>query len=232
MDHKRKFWIGEQTWNHIFFAHWPVNKTVLQQFIPYPFRLDTFENNAWLSIVAFQATDSRLRLLPKTLAFRPFWQVNIRTYIQFGNERGVYFYSLYSDNQWAAKLGRLPGLPYAYMPMSISKSDTSIFLKSDKERKNSFVNYFNLSLERKKILTKNDLHRWLTDRYTVYFKRKNNLIKCSLSHSPWQLYEAIGHVRVNGLIDQVITDDGDEPILMATTKKTAHLHPFKIIGYV
>src|SRR5690625_1012809 len=232
MNHKRKCWFGQQTWSHVFFAHWPVNKTVLQPFIPYPFRLDTTENSAWLSMVAFQAMVSRFRYSPKGLAFRPFWQVNIRTYIRFGKERGIYFFTLYSNDQVAVKFGSLPGLPYVHIPMSISENNASIFLKSEKERDNFLVSHFDLSLQRKDILVTKDLHDWLTDRDTLYFRRKNKLIKGSLSHSPWQLYNATGHVKIKGAINKAMSSKLNEPLLMAAAPKTAYIHPFKTIGYV
>src|SRR5699024_5817230 len=131
MTCKQGYWFGQQQWSHVFFAHWPVSKYSLQPYIPYPFQLDTFNNTAWLTIVAFQASASRLRFVPRLLSFRPFWQINIRTYIRFGKERGIYFLTLYSNDQAAVMLGKIPGLPYCYVPMGITQNENSLLLKSE-----------------------------------------------------------------------------------------------------
>src|SRR5690625_7452431 len=80
---KRKYsWIGEQTWSHILFLHWSVPKEKLQQLIPEPFVIDTFNNKARISIVVFHANKSIVRYFPNWSSFAPVTHINVRRYVR------------------------------------------------------------------------------------------------------------------------------------------------------
>lgn len=232
MSDQRNPWFGQQTWTHIFFAHWPISKDELQTFIPYPFQLDTFNNTAWLTIVAFQANNSRFRYIPKRFAFPPFWQINIRTYIRFGNERGVYFLTLYSNDQRAARYGKWGGLPYVYAPLTIAKKNGNIVLTKSSQTYSSLVSHVDLSYGRTNQLPTNELNRWLTDRDTIYLIRHKKIIKSHISHDPWKLYGVKGRAAIKGLAYPMVTQEANRPLLMTAQDQTAFLHPFQTIGYV
>src|SRR5690625_4880445 len=80
--------------------------------------IDKFNETAWISIVLFTADQSNFRYAPSLFAYPTFKQLNVRTYVRFGDERGVYFCSLYTNDWLVAKGGRTFGLPFSQIQMS------------------------------------------------------------------------------------------------------------------
>src|SRR6266545_2503008 len=54
-------WLMAQTWQHVLFAHWPVQPALIRRMLPDGVEPDTFEHQAWLSVVAFDISDVHLR---------------------------------------------------------------------------------------------------------------------------------------------------------------------------
>src|SRR5699024_3939097 len=105
-------WFAQQRWENIIFIHFPVPPYVLKPHIPQPFLLDLYAGQAWVSVVAFQALQSRLRGMPKILSIPPFLQINIRTYVTSGVEKGVYFLTIYANRRLPVFGARLFSLPF------------------------------------------------------------------------------------------------------------------------
>src|SRR6266516_903878 len=99
-------WLISQTWEDLLFAHWPVPARVLRPLVPPPMELDAFEDQAWLGIVAFRMTRTQAlgKLPPRGLA--PIPELNVRTYVKHGGERGVWFITLDAQSQIAWTLDR------------------------------------------------------------------------------------------------------------------------------
>ena len=85
----RDAWLMAQTWSDLLFAHWPVPPDALAPVVREPLRLDTFDGNAWLGVVAFQLSRIHLRGLPPLYGVRGFPEVNLRTYVRCGDRPGV-----------------------------------------------------------------------------------------------------------------------------------------------
>lgn len=128
---KRKYpTFAQQTWRHIFFLHWRLESKMLDRFIPAPLILDTYRDTAWLTVVIFQAKDSRLKKFPKLLSFRPMLQINVRTYVYHPElkERGVYFFSLNVDHFLMTSIMRtMFSLPVKRMNMTYRKNKCGSF---------------------------------------------------------------------------------------------------------
>lgn len=97
----------------VLFAHWSVEPDALRRHVPEPLVLDTHEGDAWLGVLTFEVTEARPRALPPGLApTRPFGQVNLRTYVRYDDQPGVYFLTLDAGTRLgAAALGTALGLP-------------------------------------------------------------------------------------------------------------------------
>src|SRR5699024_5987219 len=119
---KRRYpWIAQQSWQDVLFIHTPVSPQNLRRFVPAPFKIDTYDGSGWMSLVIFRATNSRLRYMPKWLSYPPFYQMNMRTYVRFGNER----MSSYSSG------GRAVSLPFRQVPMMIRKENDRLLFRGD-----------------------------------------------------------------------------------------------------
>ena len=80
--------------------------------LPKGLEVDTFEGEAFLSIVPFTMENVRFRFLPP-LPFSSLWELNLRTYVKHKNWKGVYFFTLDTDHplaQWIAR--KFFNLPY------------------------------------------------------------------------------------------------------------------------
>src|SRR5690625_5196117 len=105
-------------WQKILCLHLLVKELDLRMFVPITFMIDKFNETASISIVVFTADQSNFRYAPSLFAYPTFKQLNVRTYVRFGDERGVYFCSLYTNDWLVAKGGRTFGLPFSQIQMS------------------------------------------------------------------------------------------------------------------
>lgn len=226
----KKKWFGRQKWSDIVFAHWPVDKFKLQHYVPYPFRVATINNQAYLSVVAFQAKDSTFRNFPDKLSFRPFWQINVRTYIQFGREFGIYFFALYSNDLLAVLMGRLPGLPYKQAAIEIlkQKDQKALFLSENTGRQEIQLTYSDQYTTK---ISEDKRTNFLTNHNKLYFMRKNKIYQGKVSHKPWQLFYVDGQAQLAGF-SHSSTVQAKQPLLMVANNQQSYLYPFRKLGYI
>ena len=104
------------SWDRAVFLHYRVEPRFLQPQIP--FGLDLFDGQAYVSLVAFtlrnmRLTHPHLKFITNPLHTHSF--LNVRTYVQVGKMRGIYFLAEWLDNRLATLLGPvLYGLPYRF----------------------------------------------------------------------------------------------------------------------
>lgn len=181
---KRRFpWIAQQNWRDTLFIHTPIAQQTLRKFVPAPFKIDTYGGRAWMSIVLFKATNSRLRYMPEWLSYPKFHQMNIRTYVHFGNEHGVYFFSCNTDSSFIASSGNFVSLPFRQAPMRIQKENDR-FLFSSAQLPAKQKGRFQVVYEPQAPVFKPDttsLSHFLTERYCNWMIRGNRLVKASIN---------------------------------------------------
>lgn len=223
----RKYpWIAQQTWNHILFIHYPVDKEVLASHLPHPFKVDLYEGKAWLSFVIFQATNSRLRYMPQILSYPKFLQLNVRTYVQGNNEPGVYFFSIHTNNYIVKKGGHLFSLPFQLANMSLEINTKEITYASKLKNNDDF---FKVSFSRtgSNIKSKYSLDNWLTERYCFY-QSQGSIKKYPINHPNWRLQQ----VNINQLEISTIFSSHlpvEQPVVHYAKQKHAILHPYEIL---
>src|SRR4051794_29031488 len=94
----RRLWAGAQRWNDLLMVHWPIAPDVIRQAVPPQLELDTLDGTAWLGIISFKVTRNHIRFLPPLPGIAAFPQINVRTYVRYGDIPGVYFFSLDTSN--------------------------------------------------------------------------------------------------------------------------------------
>src|SRR4051812_12589063 len=105
-------------WNRVLMIHYEVDPVRLQTEVP--FELDLSEGRAFVTLVAFTLRDLRLRFggwlsswLTKPIATHEF--LNVRTYVRYGTETGIYFLREWLSNRLSVAFGpSLFGLPYLH----------------------------------------------------------------------------------------------------------------------
>jgi uncharacterized protein YqjF (DUF2071 family) len=97
---KRRDRSRDNTWlmivreSDLLFASWPVPPDEIRPIIPPMLDVDTFDGNAWVTIETLRLDTVRFRHLPPLPKPLQGVEVNLRTYVRFGETRGVYFMSL------------------------------------------------------------------------------------------------------------------------------------------
>lgn len=155
-------WKYYQEWNKALFLHWEVPFEVLRRCVPDYLNIDKFGGRCYVSLVAFTMQNIRPRYLPSLSYISDFHEINLRTYIDQDNKKGVYFLNIEAEKYISAFIAKsLSGLPY----------EKSHIQRTDKKYKSSNVikNFF-LDAEfviKKELVQKSNLDSWLTERYCL-----------------------------------------------------------------
>src|SRR5215203_1356046 len=121
-------WILKQAWNDLLFAHWPIARHRLRALVPGFLEIDTFENEAWISITPFLLSDLSPRGVPALPVVSSFNEINVRTYVVYDGIPGIYFFSLDANSALAVSgASTLFHLPYylANIDMTVDRGRIS-----------------------------------------------------------------------------------------------------------
>lgn len=161
------------------FMHARVPVDWLQKHVPEGLAIDTFDGDAWISIVVFRMEKIRPRFLPPVSLLSDFGEINIRTYVTAGGKQGVYFLSMEANKKFSCYLAKtISGLPYQYQPFVYTNSKLSGKLIS-----------FDYEI-REPILNKSSFDLWLTERYCLYYYYQGAMLRYNLHHLEWALSAA------------------------------------------
>ncbi|WP_343635616.1 DUF2071 domain-containing protein [Fluviicola sp.] len=183
-----KSWRYYQEWNHALFLHWKVSPDLLEPFIPKDLTLDTFDGEAWISVVAFTMQKIRPKNLPAFSPVSDFHEINVRTYVNYNGKAGVYFLNIEAQKLVSAKLSRLlSGLPYEKAKMVRVRKNILQEYTSDLKKKGfRFSAKYAVSDQS---VPKTELDSWLTERYCLYLDRGPQTYIYEIHHLPWELQQ-------------------------------------------
>ncbi|MBT2569442.1 DUF2071 domain-containing protein [Planococcus sp. ISL-110] len=192
-------WVMKQEWKDVVFLHWPVEADWLRRFIPKELEVDLYDKQAWIGVVLFRAKATRLRLLPPVPSTRSYLELNVRTYVKYKNRQGVYFFSLDADSRLAVTGASLGGfLPYKHADISMSKKAEQWIFASRRIEDGQFPESFKMTFkEDSKPMLASPLEQWLTERYCLWTKPKDQLYRVDIAHSPWTLHYLKGQIHQN-----------------------------------
>lgn len=123
--------VGYQTWTDLLFAHWRVPASELRPLLPKEVEVDEFDGSAWIGLVAFHMSGVRPWWFPALPGVSEFHETNVRTYVTFKGEPGVWFFSLDAANSLAVRIARWRWrLRYHFAEMSIARQDSRIEYRS------------------------------------------------------------------------------------------------------
>ena len=119
--------IGFQRWDRLLFLHFEVPEEALRARVPPRLEIDTFDGRAFVSVTPFTVASARLRGIPPLPGIAQFHELNVRTYVRKGEDRGVWFFSLDAASAAAVAIARATlRLPYCYAGMHRSE-DRGLF---------------------------------------------------------------------------------------------------------
>jgi hypothetical protein len=88
-------WTLGQTWEHLFWAHWPVSLEDVRARVPDELEIEEHDGSAWLSFVFFRVRALRARGALPVPGISSFLQLNVRTYVRGPDGLpGVWFFSI------------------------------------------------------------------------------------------------------------------------------------------
>ncbi|ALX48442.1 YqjF family protein [Lentibacillus amyloliquefaciens] len=189
-------WVMMQKWEEITFFHWPVSPNIINRFLPPGLELDTYEGDAWISIVPFNVTDVRFRGIRASVPHvKKFREVNVRTYVRCNGLSGVFFFSLDADNLMAVLGSRVATLSYFYAEMGINRSDGVIYYYcARKQRMPAVFRAMARPVGEFFSPEEGGLSEWLVERYFLWTSIKGILFRGSIHHPKWELQHAQANV--------------------------------------
>jgi uncharacterized protein YqjF (DUF2071 family) len=198
----------EQKWHDLLFAHWSAPADALRRLIPEKCELDTFDGQAWISVVPFTMSGVRLRGTPAIPWLSAFPELNVRTYVSAGGKPGVWFFSLDAANPVAVEIARCWfHLPYFYSRMKSTAALEGIVYSAQRrdrrgrnERLEATYSARGTSFEAQP----GTLEYFLAERYCLYAQKPDGtLLRGEIHHAPWRLQEARASFTANTMVENL-----------------------------
>ncbi|MFB5190202.1 YqjF family protein [Alicyclobacillus fastidiosus] len=220
-------WVMHQTWERVLFAHWPVPVRLLQAKLPPAIELDTFDGQAWLSLVLLFVKDLHARWMPPIPGASAFAQANVRTYVVKAGRPGVWFFQLYASNPLAVALARrFFHLPYERAAIKTEhRADATQFALSRAHQEQP-VQALTCNYQPNPPVfeaTRGSVDAWLTDRYCVYTSYADRLYRADIHHTPWGLQRANAQWTNNTLFPRCEALTATPSILHFAACKRVHV---------
>ncbi len=207
--------IMHQTWQNLLFLHWPIDPAVLRPLIPSTLEIDTFDGQAWIGVTPFGMTDVRLASFPAIPGLDSLLELNVRTYVHYAGQPGVWFFSLDASKLIPAMAARVMFmLPYFKAEMNFITSGNEFHFSS----KRSIGAPANFQVRWKTGVRLRDpdvtsLAFFLTERYCLYAGDSQTLTQSRIYHHPWILDEAFVESLESNMISTLnLPEPGTPPL--------------------
>lgn len=183
-----------QRWENLLFIHWPVAIERIRPLVPPRLTIDSYEGLAYVTIIPFWLTGFRETYLPAIPGLSDFLEINCRTYVRLGEERGIWFFSLDASMTLAVLGARLfYSLPYHPADMSMETIDGWTHYRSQRTDSEDGSGYFRAAYRPGAPLPYDpgSLEFFLTERYVLYSSPGgNDLIRARVHHEVGELRTA------------------------------------------
>lgn len=121
---------GYQNWRDLLFVHWRYPAAAVRALVPRELELDLYDDVAWVGLVPFEMKGIRLGWAPKAFGM-DFLETNLRTYVHYRGEPGVFFFSLEASSLLAVKGARWGwSLPYFHASMTADRTGDELHYAS------------------------------------------------------------------------------------------------------
>jgi len=210
--------VAEHRWEKLLFLHQQVAPDLIRPLVPPELELDLWQDQAWVSIVAFSMPYVRPRWLPKWISCR-FHELNVRTYVLHENKPGVYFFSLNANSRlavwWARRFWKLN---YVYAHIEMSPLNSVWRYRCHRPRCPQFEATYKVGPPLGKAKP-DSLEFFLVERYLLFAPKDGVVHQARVYHAPYDLYE----VQLGLLEDGISPADGLPS--MTTDSVLAHYCP-------
>lgn len=208
-----KPWVLRQTWLDLAFLHYKVDAQELRRVVPEWLDVDTFDGDAWIGIVPFRMYDVMIGKLPMVPILSTFPELNVRTYVTYRGEPGVWFFSLDATRWLAVKVARiLTGLPYHHANMTHDCTTSGVHFTSSRKSSGVGVRGWYKAVGEVRLATPGSFEYWSTERYRLYAVRKHRRLSIDVQHPHWPLQNCEFDMTVHrALVPQAMNIDMTSP---------------------
>jgi uncharacterized protein YqjF (DUF2071 family) len=190
-----------QRWHELLFAHWPVPAGDLRGQLPAGLELDLYDGQAWLGVVPFRMSGVHLRGVPPLPWLSAFLELNVRTYVRRGDQRGVWFFSLDAASLPAVVAARRWfRLPYFKSEMELVEHDGEIAYSSRRTHHDATPAEFRANYRPVAAVEParpGTLEEFLIERYCLFAVGPHGLSWSEIHHTPWPIQRARADIEVN-----------------------------------
>lgn len=211
----------------VLFVHWSVSPTAVRSRLPASFTLETYDGTAWLSLVALRIEDLRPRGVPGGLSFP---QLNVRTYVTYEGDPGVYFFTLDADDPLGLSsiVARLLfRLPYYRADIRVQSRADLFTFRSHRTHRSAPALDFDATYGacgNTFQAAEGSLAASLTERYRLYVTDdRGRLYTGTIEHDPWSLHQGWIDIHRNNCFraSDLPQPDGDP---LVHYSEEAHFH--------
>ncbi len=227
-----------QGWYNLASIHWPFDGAVVQALLPSGFRVDEFNNSAWVGLIPFEMRRIRLSFGPNgglsPGRFGTFPETNVRTYIvDRHGRRGVWFFSLDITRLAPTLVARICyGLPYCTATMSITNHINDSQGTDDHSAINEGATYSSdrrwprsalgpahsdvgIRIGPRCHVETNELAAFLSARWALGSQFARQLVWAEVEHPEWELFHAeITHCDETMLVAAGLPAPTGDPIAL------------------
>lgn len=177
---------GTQRWRKLLFTHWPIPVEAVRAVVPAALELDLWEGQAWVGLVPFAMEGVKPWWAPELVAFS-FLETNVRTYVTYKGEPGVYFLSLEAASTIAVEVARWRwGLPYHRAHMSMEEEGGEVTYSSTRygDPAASLKARYRLG-ELMGPSRPGSLEHFFLERYLLFVERGGEVLRGQVYHTPY-----------------------------------------------
>lgn len=197
-------WVGYQGWRDLLFASWSLPIDDVRALVPSQLELDSYDGRAWVSLVPMRVEGAHFRDVPPIVGLEHFCEINFRTYVKLGDERGVYFITIDCSDAIADWLGdKLFGAPFIRANIAMVEEDGEFYFISRRTQTEmpqaDFVGGF-IPVGEAFETSADSLAQFLLERYFLALSQRDGSVQCiRIQHPDWSIQRAEATVRVNSI---------------------------------
>ena len=208
-------WVLEMVWHDVCFAHWRANGEQLESRLPPGVTLDRHRGDAWLSVVPFRMSGIHARFIPTIPGFVHVPEINLRTYVQVGDVRGVWFFSLDAASPLVVRAARMTtGLPYFDARIKTSEDAAQISYTSERTTRGVADGGFRARYGAPSVehtVEVGSLEAFLHERYAFFAYRSGRIFCGEVLHRPWTIGPIKIDIALNTLGELIAHPLADQP---------------------
>jgi uncharacterized protein YqjF (DUF2071 family) len=236
---KRRDRSPDNTWlmivreSDLLFASWPMPPDDIRSLIPPMLDVDTFDGSAWITIETLRLDTIRFRHLPSLPRPIQGVEVNLRTYVRFGETRGVYFLSLDCPGAIANALNRIVfNLPFRTAEVRLSVNGDNYHVESLRlERAGPAVRFAASAriIGSPKPVDPGSIDEFLLTQTTLFgIDGRGRLFRGDVAHRPRIIQPVDGTIETDSLTATVgVTLPNSPPLLRYSPGDDSLAWPFK-----